>query len=118
MRGTLTLLGLALSCALAPRSASAVPFVASHERFLSELQFHELIGYRPQEEVPHLAFREIFWVINTNQHEEQAGMIEIAEKTWAKSIWNKIYLTDKNITGVLPHHQEEFSPDNYPTIND
>lgn len=77
---------------------NAIPFISAHERFLSIPQYHEMIGFKSQEEVGYLAFREIFWVINTNQHEEQAGMIEMAEKLWASNVWNKIYLTDYNIS--------------------
>eukprot|EP00392_Amoebophrya_sp_AT5.2_P005707 g5717.t1 len=91
-----------------------IHFWAAQERFLTEQQYHEVVGFEHQRNLEHLSFRDVFFVISTWYSERDAA--RLAKSAWLENLWQVAFITDKKNDLFPAHQQDDFPPSEYPTI--
>ncbi|CAD7934968.1 unnamed protein product [Amoebophrya sp. A120] len=92
----------------------AIPFWSAQERFVTESEYHDLVGFQDQNATEHLSFRDVFFVISTWYSEYEHA--KLAKHAWLQNLWQVAFITDKKNDLFPIHQQDDFPPEEYPTI--
>ncbi|CAD7930622.1 unnamed protein product [Amoebophrya sp. A25] len=91
-----------------------VHYLAAQERFLTEAQYHEAVGFEDQHNVERLSFRDVYFIVSTWHSERDAA--KLAKNAWLKNVWQVAFITDQKNDIYPEHQQDDFPPSEFPTI--